>query len=181
MSELARDVGISHTTAKQWLSVLQTSNQIFLLEPYYRSLGKRLAKSPKLYFADTGLATYLMGFESADTLWGSAYIGALWENYVVAQWVRWRDVRQPNASLWYWRDQGGNEVDLIVEINQQIFAIECKLTEKPSTRECAGIARVSAMYGKQLAAAYVACHTPQAYDIVPGVAAVNGWKVWPLK
>ncbi|WPL17698.1 hypothetical protein Thiowin_02737 [Thiorhodovibrio winogradskyi] len=68
MSELGRDVGVSATTAKQWISVLVASNQILLLEPYYRSQGKRLAKSPKLYFTDTGLAAFLLGFAAAETL-----------------------------------------------------------------------------------------------------------------
>ena len=78
MSELARDVGIAPSTARQWISVLQASNQIVLLEPYHRSLGKRLAKLPKLYFTDTGLAAFLMGFQSAVALRQSPLIGALW-------------------------------------------------------------------------------------------------------
>ena len=106
LSELGRDVGISTTTSKQWLSVLQSSNQIFLLEPYFRSLGKRLAKSPKLFFTDTGLAAFLMGFSSADALWSSREAGHLWENHVINQWIRWRDWHEPSLGLWYWRDQG---------------------------------------------------------------------------
>jgi len=91
LSELGRDVGVSTPTSKQWLSVLQASNQIFLLEPYFRSLGKRIFKSPKLYFTDTGLAAYLMGFSSADAFWSSREAGALWKNHVINQWLRWRD------------------------------------------------------------------------------------------
>lgn len=180
MSDLARDVGISHPTAKQWLSVLQSSNQIFLLEPYYRSLGKRLAKSPKMYFTDTGLAAFLMGFESANALWSSAYAGALWENHVIAQWLRWRDTEQPNASLWYWRDQAGNEVDLIVEINQRLYTIECKLSEKPSLRDSSGIERLRDMYGARWAQGYIACQCRQPFDVSPNITAREGWTVWPL-
>ncbi len=94
ISELGRDVGLSQATARQWVSVLQASNQILLLEPYYRFFGKRLAKSPKLYFTDTGLAAFLMGVQSADSLWSSPYAGALWETHVVTHWLRWRFERR---------------------------------------------------------------------------------------
>jgi hypothetical protein len=75
LSELGRDVGVSTPTAKQWLSVLQASNQVFLLEPYHRSLGKRISKTPKLYFTDSGLAAFLMGFASKEALWASREAG----------------------------------------------------------------------------------------------------------
>jgi predicted AAA+ superfamily ATPase len=179
MSELGRDVGISATTARQWISVLQASNQIVLLEPYYRSLGKRLAKSPKLYFTDTGLAAFLMGFQSADSLWNSRSAGALWENHVVNQWQKWRDWHRPAASLWYWRDQAGNEVDLLVETDQRLIAVECKLTERPDSQDLRGLKRLSAFYGADaISHAYIACTTRQPYDPAPGITAINGWTVW---
>jgi predicted AAA+ superfamily ATPase len=181
MSEISRDVGISVPTVKQWLSVLQTSNQIFLLEPYYRSLGKRLFKSPKLYFTDTGLAAFLMGFHSPRALWSSPSLGALWENYVIIQWLRWRDWRSPSVSLWYWRDQQGNEVDLILEIDQRMVAIECKLTERPSLRDIKGIQKLSAFYGEEMIAhAYVACSTQYTFDLNRQVTAQSGWKTWEI-
>lgn len=181
MSEISRDVGISVPTVKQWLSVLQASNQIFLLEPYYRSLGKRLFKSPKLYFTDTGLAAFLMGFHSPQALWSSSQAGALWENYVIIQWLHWRDWHSPSLSLWYWRDQQGNEVDLILEIDQRIVAIECKLTEYPSLRDIKGIQKLSAFYGKEMIShAYIACSTQHTFDLNSQVTAQSGWKVWEI-
>ena len=182
LSELGRDVGISTTTSKQWLSVLQASNQIFLLEPYYRSLGKRLAKTPKLYFTDTGLASYLMGFSSADNLWSSMYAGALWENHVVTQWLRYRDWNEPSLGLWYWRDQGGNEVDLILERDQKLIPVECKLTEKPDRKALRGINKVKQFYGEDaIDKSYVACPIDMAFEIKPGVTAISGWKTWLIK
>jgi predicted AAA+ superfamily ATPase len=181
VSELARDVGVSSPTVRQWISVLQASNQVLLLEPYHRSLGKRLVKSPKLYFTDTGLAAFLMGFQSAETLWGSSYAGALWECHVVAQWKRWRDWQSPAAGLWYWRDQSGNEVDLLIELNQRLVAVECKLTAKPNKHDLRGIARLRQMYGeKSVVSAHVASTTNARHEIVDGVIAQNGWTVWPL-
>ncbi len=179
LSEIGRDVGISTTTSKQWLSVLQASNQVFLLEPYYRSLGKRLVKSPKLYFTDTGLVAFLMGFDSPDALWASTQAGALWENHVVGQWLRWRDWHEPSLGLWYWRDQGGNEVDIVLERNQKLTAIECKLTEKPDEKATKGIRRFKAFYGeKDLLHAYIACPVELPFDIAEGVTAISGWEVW---
>jgi hypothetical protein len=181
-SELGRDVGISTPTAKQWLSVLQASNQIILLEPYYHSLGKRISKTPKLYFTDTGLVAYLMGFASADALWSSREAGALWENYVVSQWVRWRDWHEPSLGLWCWRDQGGNEVDLLIEKDRKLIALECKLTEKPNEGDMRGIRRLIRFYGEEtVSAAYIACPIQMAFDVKPGVTAVPGWEAWPLE
>jgi uncharacterized protein len=179
---LGRDVGISTPTAKQWVSVLQASNQVILLEPYYRSLGKRLSKTPKLYFTDTGLAAYLMGFASADTLWASREAGALWESYVVGQWLRWRDWHEPSLMLWYWRDQGGNEVDLLLERDKKLVPVECKVKELPGKRDIHGIERLRKFYGKDhVPQAYVACPTDASFDVEPGIAAVSGWEVWPLQ
>jgi hypothetical protein len=181
LSEIGRDVGISTPTAKKWLSVLQASNQVFLLEPYFRSLGKRLSKTPKLYFTDTGLAAYLMGFASADALWASREVGALWETHVVNQWLRWRDWHKPALGLWYWRDQGGNEVDLLLERDRKIVAVECKTKEKPERKDLHGIERLRKFYGEeQVPKAYVACPTDVSFDLDHGTTAVSGWEVWPL-
>jgi uncharacterized protein len=180
MSELARDVGVSPSTARQWLSVLQASNQILLLEPYHRSLGKRLAKSPKLYFTDTGLAAFLMGFQSALALHASPLAGALWENHVIVQWLRWRDWHQPSAALWYWRNQAGDEVDLLVEQNARIVGIECKLAERPGGHAARGLNRLRQMYGDDVAHCYVACTTASAFELAPGITAISGWRTWEL-
>lgn len=181
VSELGRDVGVSTGTANNWLGVLQASNLIRLLEPYHRSLGKRLVKSPKLYFTDTGLAAFLMGFLSPDALWSSPHMGALWETHVVGQWLRWRDWCHPAAGLWFWRDQAGNEVDLLVEIDQQIVAIECKLTSHPRTDDLRGIRRLRALYGDDtVRSASIACTTEAPFEIADGVLARPGWTTWEV-
>ncbi|HHP7234832.1 MAG TPA: ATP-binding protein [Desulfobacterales bacterium] len=181
LSELGRDVGISTPTAKQWLSVLQASNQVILLEPYYRSLGKRISKTPKLHFTDTGLASYLMGFASAEALWRSREAGAIWESYVVGQWLRRRDWHEPSLMLWYWRDQGGSEVDLLLEKNRVLFPVECKVKELPGKKDIRGIERLKKFYGSDhVRQAFVACPTDTSFDVEPGITAMRGWEVWPL-
>jgi hypothetical protein len=178
LSELGRDVGISSPTAKQWLSVLQASNVIYLLEPYYRSKGKRISKSPKLYFTDTGLAAYLLGFPSAETLWASKEAGALWETHVLNQWLRWRDWHEPSLGLWHWRDQGGNEVDLLIERGRQLIAVECKLKERPAREDLKGIQRLQAFYGRdEVVKAYLACPVDMPFDLEPGISVTHGWEV----
>ena len=181
MSELGRDIGVSATTARTWISLLQASNQIVLLEPYFRSLGKRLSKSPKLYFTDTGLAAFLMGFQSKDAMWSSPYAGALWETYVVGQWLRWKEWHHPAATLWYWRDQANNEVDLVVELNQQLVAIECKLTNKPHRHHLQGLRKLRYFYGEDFVhKAFLACTTDAPFEIDEGVVAQPGWTTWDL-
>lgn len=179
MSDLGRDVGISATTAREWIGALQASNQIMLLEPYHRSLGKRLVKSPKLYFTDTGLAAFLMGL--ADDVPPPEHVaGALWENHVVAQWLRWKHWLHPEAMLWYWRDAGGNEVDVLVEWRQKLFAIECKYKECPDRHDLRGIRRLREFYGDPAIPGYIACTSPHPFEIEASATAVSGWTTWNL-
>ncbi len=181
MSDMARDVGISPSTARQWTSALVASNVLLLLEPYHRSLGKRLAKSPKLYFTETGLAAFLLGYPSSSSLRAGPHAGALWENHVVGQWWRWRSWQQPAAALWYWRDQSGAEVDLVVEWAGRLAPIEIKLSERPGRNDLRGIARMQAMYGPELVGpCAVACTSQQPFDLGGAVTARPGWHTWPL-
>lgn len=181
LADMARDVGVAPSTAREWLGVLHASNLVHLLEPYHRSLGKRLAKSPKLHFTDTGLASFLMGFDSAEAAWHAPQSGALWESHVVGQWLRWRDWHAPAASLWYWREASGSEVDLLVEHNGALTAIECKRSERPGTDDARSLHRLRAFYGPELVrAGFVACPTAEPYDLAPGVTARPGWRAWEL-
>lgn len=180
MADLGRDVGIAPSTVRQWLSVLQASGLILLLEPYHRSLGKRLVKSPKLYWTDTGLAAFLLGFASAEALWqNAASAGALFENYVVGQWLRWRDWNEPSAQLWFWADSS-HEVDLVVERNGRLHPIEVKLAEKPDPRNLRGVFAFRKLYGELCGSAFVACTTDLPFGLGPDLTAFPGWTVWSL-
>jgi len=174
-SELARDVGIAPNTAKKWISVLQASGQIFLLEPYHRNMGKRLIKSPKLYLCDTGLAIFLMGFESWDALVRHPAIGAIWETHVVMEVVRHFACRGERVPLWYWRTVQGAEVDLLVERAGRFIAIEAKFSEQPDGASLKGIHALAGFYGqKSLVSGYVASRTPNPYPLADKVRAVPG-------
>lgn len=174
-SSLARDVGIAPNTAKKWISVLQASGQIFLLEPYYRSITKRLVKSPKLYLCDTGLAAFLMGFENWEGLARHPIIGALWETHVVMQVVKHFFSQGKTVPLWFWRTSQGEEVDLLIERGGQFIAIECKYAEHVEQASVKGMNGLVKSYGQNsLIAGYVASKTPRLYRLTEKIAAVPG-------
>ena len=126
LTSLGADCGISSVTAKQWLSVLEASYIVSLLQPHHRNFGKRLVKAPKLYFCDVGLAAWLLGIRDATSLDTHAARGALFETYVVSELMKQRlNAGQPR-DLYFWRDSAGNEVDVVIESAQGLQAIEIK-------------------------------------------------------
>ncbi len=174
-SELARDVGIAPNTAKQWISVLQASGQIIVLEPYYKNLGKRLIKSPKLYMCDTGLAAFLMGFENWDSILRHPIVGALWETHVIMQVVKHYLCQGKILPLWFWRTVYGSEVDLLIERGGRFIAVEAKFSETPDNSSLKGIKALEKFYGSDnIIAAYVASRTANPYPLSHNVQAVPG-------
>ncbi len=174
-SDLARDVGIAPNTAKNWISVLQASGQIVLLEPYHRNLGKRLIKSPKLYFCDTGLAAFLMGFEKWDEVVRHPVIGALWETHVVMQIIRHYMSQGKRPAIWFWRTVHGAEVDILIEKAGRFIAMEAKFSENPDRSQVKGIHALQNFYGDEsLISGYIVCRTPHPYPLSDQVQAVPG-------
>lgn len=126
LSALAGDAGIAHSTARAWLSILEASYIIRLLPPYHRNFGKRLVKTPKLHFLDTGLACWLLGIRSAAELALHPLRGALFETLVVGEFVKARLHAGRPADLYFWRDNGGNEADLLFEAGGRVQTVEIK-------------------------------------------------------
>ncbi|MBI5849673.1 MAG: DUF4143 domain-containing protein [Planctomycetes bacterium] len=126
LSNLANDAGISHTTAREWISVLEASYVVFRLPPFHANLGKRLIKAPKLYFCDVGLASWLCGIEHARQVATHPLRGAFFENLVVLEALkqRYHGARRPRLS--FYRDSSGLEVDLVSETGDGLIAIEAK-------------------------------------------------------
>jgi predicted AAA+ superfamily ATPase len=131
-ASLARDVDIDNKTAKAWLSVLETSGLVYLLQPYYRNLTKRLVKAPKLYFLDTGLAAYLTKWPDAASLEAGHMSGAMLETWVVGEIIKsyWHHGKE--APLYFYRDTHQQEVDLLIESADVLYPIEIKKTAAPS-------------------------------------------------
>lgn len=126
---LAADAGISHTTARQWLSVLESSELVFLLQPYHRNFGKRLVKTPKLYFTDTGLAAWLVGIRDPQLLDIHPMRGPLFETWVVAEFRKFRLNRGLPDDLYFWRDNNGLEADLVFETEHGLQCVEIKSSQ----------------------------------------------------
>ena len=140
LSELARDVGVSVSTAKDWLSILEASFQVFVLRPYFVNIGKRLVKSPKVYFMDTGLLCYLVGLRDGDHARAGPMGGAIFENLVAAELYKSLTHRGEDPALYFWRTAAGAEVDLIVETQGKIIPIEVKLSATPRPEMASAIA-----------------------------------------
>ncbi len=126
LNSLASDLGVSSTTLKEWLSVLEASHAIFRLNPYFENFGKRIIKSPKIYFTEVGLVSYLLGIESPTHTGRDPLIGNLFENMVVIEALKSRLNAGKEPELYFYRDNRGNEVDLLFRQNRQLIPIEIK-------------------------------------------------------
>ncbi|OHE77838.1 MAG: hypothetical protein A3F67_01170 [Verrucomicrobia bacterium RIFCSPHIGHO2_12_FULL_41_10] len=126
LSFYAKNIGVSVPTIKRWLSVLEASYIIFLLPPYYKNFGKRITKSPKIYFVDTGLISYLTGIQDDDLYNKGPMAGPIFENYVVSEIFKKLKSSAINAELFYFRTQDKAEIDLIVDYKQHADFIEIK-------------------------------------------------------
>ena len=126
LSSLASDCGISVNTAKAWLSVLEASYVIYLLPPYHENFSKRLIKSPKLYFYDTGLVCSLLGLRRADLVETFYMRGNLFENLIVGEVLKHYFNRGRQAPCYYWQDKTGREVDLLIDTDTGLLPLEIK-------------------------------------------------------
>lgn len=132
LNSLSGELGIAVNTIKRWISVLEASQLIYLLTPYYRNLGKRITKSPKVYFLDCALVCYLTGIRDTRHLLNGPMAGALFENYILQETIKsfLNNGKMPN--IFYLRTHNDVEIDLIVEKNMQIFPCEIKLSKSPN-------------------------------------------------
>jgi predicted AAA+ superfamily ATPase len=129
-TDLAAPLGVSVPTVSEWLHILEVTNQIILVPPYFENFGKRLIKSPKVYWGDSGLACYLLGIRSAEELERSPFLGALFEGFVAAEILKSQTNAGGRKELYYFRDQQGLEVDfLLPRANAELWLIESKASK----------------------------------------------------
>lgn len=126
LNAVAQDLGIAQTTARDWLSVLEASYVVHRLPPYHTNFGKRLVKTPKLYFHDTGLAAWLLGITEPSAMNTHPMRGALFENMLVGEYLKYCRHLGLNHGLYFWRDNIGNEIDLLIERAGELFPVEMK-------------------------------------------------------
>lgn len=134
MSEIANDAEISVTTVNDWISILSNTGLIMLLEPYSTNIIKRVVKRPKIYFMDTGLACYLTKYPNAEILESSAYSGHIFETYVISEIIKsyTNEGKDAKRYLYYYRDNNGSEIDLIIDNNGKLYPIEIKKSKNPN-------------------------------------------------
>ena len=143
LSALGADAGVSHTTARHWLGVLEAGYVVFRLPPYFANIRKRLVKSPKLYFYDVGLASHLIGIESATQIATHPLRGPLFENAAVVEALKWRFNRGRRSNLSFFRDARGLECDLLLEGAGSLAAIEIKSGATPAGDWLSALERVA--------------------------------------
>lgn len=139
LSNLANEAGITQPTAKSWLSILESSYIIFQLSPYYENFSKRIVKTPKLYFYDVGLASYLLGLRQAADLENPTLIGSLFENLIIADIIKKNHHQYLLRDYWFWRDSHGHEVDLLTKQGGNFDIFEVKATHTILPKQFAGM------------------------------------------
>ena len=164
LSNLAQDAGIAQSTARAWLSVLEASYIVFLLPPHHRNLGKRVVKMPKLYFLDTGLAASLMGIQTSAQLAVHPLRGALFETLIVAEFLKDRFHKGFSSNLFFWRDNVGLEVDLLLDEPEGLRPIEIKSSATVTEDLFKGIRRWLLAAGNAARLPRVVCAVPESYQ-----------------
>ena len=129
LSSLGDDCGVKHNTAKSWLSVLETGYILFLLLPHHKNFNKRLVKSPKIYFSDTGLLCYLLGIYHPEEIVSHPFKGAIFENYVISELLKRKFNYHKNYGFYFWQDHVGHEIDCLVDFQNRLIPIEIKAGE----------------------------------------------------
>ncbi|MBN1113926.1 MAG: ATP-binding protein [Oligoflexia bacterium] len=177
-TDIAKEVGVTLQTINEWLSALEASNQIFLLEPYYQSLEKRIIKTPKLYFADTGLLCYLLDIDE-KSLSASAYIGGIWEAFIYSELRKIIAVNSLNRHLYFYRDKEGREIDFMVTGDNKVLLLECKWTQSPNPGDSKWLKHVEELFLKKSkltpSGNFVVCRTEKSYSLPDKTEVINGF------
>lgn len=163
-NDLGNAAGVSAVTAKEWIKVLQSMGIIFLLEPFYNNELKRMIKTPKLYFCDTGLCSFLSSWTSRDTLMNGAASGHYLENYVVSEILKNTSYGEKTVSLNFYRDTNQKEIDLVLEIEGGLYTFEIKRTASPE-RKLIRTFSLLEKSGKELKAGGVICMAEKPFPL----------------
>jgi predicted AAA+ superfamily ATPase len=151
LSMLANDCGVTHSTARAWLSVLEAGYIVHLLRPHHRNFNKRLVKTSKLYFYDSGLAAWLLGIQNSRQLATHAQRGALFETWVVGEFLKNRYNSGRASNLFFWRDKTGNEVDVLIEQGEALIPVELKSGQTITGDSFAGLGNWQQLAGRSAA------------------------------
>jgi hypothetical protein len=175
-TSLAAPLGVSVPTITDWLSVLEVTGQILLVPPYFKTFGKRLVRTPKLYFVDSGLACHLLGLESARALDRSPFLGSIFEGFVASEIAKQQINRGGRPEIYYFRDHQGLEVDFVVPHRSELMLIEAKASRTPVPQMADSLVRLRTAMKSTHATSLVVHRTladsPRSTALRPGVRAV---------
>ena len=163
-NDLGNTAGVSAVTAKEWVRILQSMGIIFLLEPYFNNELKRMVKTPKLYFCDTGLCAFLSAWTSRDTLMNGAASGHYLENYVVSEMLRNSNYAEKKVNLNYYRDTNQKEIDLLMEMDGKLHPFEIKRAASPDRKAIKAFSLLGKC-GKELGAGGIICMAAKPFPI----------------
>lgn len=173
--DIARNVGVSSATVKNWISVLKASGIIYLLQPYFKNITKRLTKTPKLYFLDTGLAAYLAGWTTAEALQFGTSAEAFFETFVVSEILKSYYHTAENPSVYFFRDEKGNEIDLLIQKDQKFYPIEIKKHATPSVKDISAFKIFSKI--ETIERGCEICLTPETQLLSKDTTAISVWNI----
>lgn len=172
LSELGRDLGLAVNTVKAWLSVLEATYQVFVLRPYFANVGKRLVKTPKVYFTDTGTLCALVGLKDPAHAAAGPMGGAIFETAVIMEVFKSLLHRGQDPQLYFWRTTGGVEVDLVVDIGTQLIPVEIKLTATPHPGMATGIKAFQQELGRKAGLGLVVHPGDTRLPLAPNVSSL---------
>lgn len=172
-STLSRDIGLSVPTIKSWVSRLLASSVIYLLKPYYKNFGKRIIKSPKLYFIDSGLAAYLAGIDTEEHLLKGPMAGALFETFIISNLLKRFSALYIIPPLYFWKNIGGVEIDLIIEYSNDLIPLEIKLTSNIRRKHYESLTKWFNYSGSKTGSSYIISNSPITGKISKNVQNIN--------
>lgn len=163
--DMAKECGISEVTAKKWLSLLVTSGLVYLLKPYSVNVEKRVVKTPKLYFMDTGLAAYLTRWTSPEVMRNGAMAGVFFETYAVSEIIKSFANNGEDAPLYFYRDKDKVEIDLLIEENNTLYPIEIKKTASPNSEDAKNLYITKRLKNVQVGQNVILCNCDKVLSI----------------
>ena len=175
-SSLARDIGIDIKTAQTWMGILERSGLVYLLRPYSPNITKRIIKTPKMYFLDTGLCAYLTKWLTPEALMSGAMSGAILETYVIGEILKSYLHNGMEPTMWMYRDANQNEIDIVLEQNGTLYPIEIKKTMNPGLDNCKSFKELEKLK-KKTGLGAILCLKPERLPISREVVSIPVWEI----
>jgi predicted AAA+ superfamily ATPase len=172
LSDLSREVGLPFTTLRRYMNLLEVTYQIFLLRPYFTYAGKRLVKTPKLYFADTGMASHLRGVDDWTAVENQGGAGAIVETWIASELLKLMPVLDHRFKLYFWRTQTGQEVDFLIERGERLVAIEVKWAYRIGERDIANLKSCAQHLKERLSFSVILYRGTEIVPLDPEIVAI---------